>query len=175
MKGNVVINNAYSGCVKIGFADISLFDKKYERCIWDNTGEIVFNRTASIGHGSRIFNEGDLELGDNFTITANTGVVCCKRISFGNNCLISWDCLIMDTDFHKIIDINGNRINDNKDIVIGDNVWIGCRNLILKGTVINNDTVIAAGSSLVNHVFDDSNIIIGKRNEILKKGITWRQ
>lgn len=42
----------------------------------------------------------------------------------GNNSIISWDCLILDTDFHRIYK-DGNMINENKPIEIGNHVWIG--------------------------------------------------
>ena len=65
--------------------------------------------------------------------TAETSIVAFTEIRFGNNCLLSWDILVMDTDFHKLKDEFGNIINKPRPIIIGDRIWIGCRCLILKG------------------------------------------
>ena len=44
--------------------------------------------------------------GDNFCVTANSAIVCVSNINFGSNVLLSWDILILDTDFHKIYSID---------------------------------------------------------------------
>ena len=102
-------------------------------------------------------------------------MACFKRITIGRDCLISWDVLIMDTDFHHIEDINGKTLNDPKPVVIGDHVWCGCRCTILKGTTISSDTIIAAGS-LVTHDIEDSNCIIGGYGgnmAVIKNDVIW--
>ena len=48
-----------------------------------------------------------LSLGKNIKVTGDTSIICKKSISIGHHCLLSWDCLIMDTDFHKIRPICG--------------------------------------------------------------------
>lgn len=174
LKGNVSLEKYTLGIVKLGFGDIAIFNKKYDKGIWQNTGDICFRGRANIGHGSKISNIGKLEFGDNFIITAKSEIVCCKEIRFGNNCLISWDSLIMDTDFHKIYDYKNNYLNPNKEILIGDDVWIGCRTLILKGSYISTGSVVAANSTIVNNSNVQENILIGGTNKILKKNIKWK-
>jgi len=98
-----ILGNIYSGMIKIGFGEVGIFDKKYSRSILELSGKIIFNGNANIGHGSKISVGKDaiLNLGNNFIITAESSIVCFKKITFGDNCLISWDDLFMDTDFHK--------------------------------------------------------------------------
>ena len=79
----------------------------------------------------------------------------------------------MDSDFHKIKNNEGNIINKPKEIVIGDNVWIGCRNLILKGSRISDSTLVGA-SSLTNKAYQKNNIIIGGNpSKIIAEKISW--
>ncbi len=79
----------------------------------------------------------------------------------------------MDTDFHKINTSDVEYINKDKAIIIGNNVWIGCRNLILKGSKISDNSVISANSK-VNSKFEECNIIIsGNPASIIKRNITW--
>lgn len=51
----------------------------------------------------------------------------------------------MYNDFHKIYK-NDKVINENKRVIIGNDVWIGCRSTILKGSEIASNSVIAAAS-----------------------------
>ena len=78
----------------------------------------------------------------------------------------------MDTDFHTITDLAGNVLNPNKPIFIGDHVWIGCRNTILKGASIPNDCVLAANSIITNKL-NSSHCIYGTNGVILKRNIDW--
>ena len=50
-----------------------------------------------------------------------------KSINFGDDNLLSWDILMMDTDFHKIISSDGEERNKPSAIDVGNHVWIGCR------------------------------------------------
>lgn len=56
-----------------------------------------------------------------------------RKVLIGDNCLISNNVEIHTSDYHKIFDGNGNRVNENKNVIIGNNVWIGLRSIILKG------------------------------------------
>ncbi len=161
------------GMIKIGFGDVGIFDKQKSRSIWHFYGNVTFAGYANLGHGTKISGNGNLVFGHNFNITAETSIVCNHEITFGNDVLFSWECLVMDTDFHKVIDKKLNCINKDKPIIIGDRVWIGCRCTILKGSVIGNDTVIAANTA-INKPIETSNVIIaGNPTNIVKENITW--
>lgn len=175
MKGEVVSNKQlYPGCVRIGFPNVEIIDHKYQRSIWSNDGKIILNGKVSFGSGSRISNSGEIVFGNNFNLNANATIVCQKKIVFGENVLISWDVLIMDTDFHKIY-LRSNiksQINAPEEISIGDNVWIGCRCFITKGTRVKSGCVIA-GQSKISGIVKESNSIIGDRMLTIKKNVLW--
>ncbi len=92
--------------------------------------------------------KGVLQIGNGTYLNRNTLVVCEKEILIGKNCKIAWDVIIMDTDLHPI---NSNPII-NKSVYIDDNVWIGCRAIILKGVTIGRGAVIAAGSVVTKDI-----------------------
>ena len=77
----------------------------------------------------------------------------------------------MDTDFHKIYQ-NGNLINEDKPIVIGNHCWIGMNCQILKGSSIPNDSIIAAGS-IITKTLTRENCIYAS-NKIIKENIEWK-
>ncbi|MEO2189151.1 hypothetical protein [[Clostridium] innocuum] len=160
--------------VYFGFVDVGIFDKKYERSIWDNNGIFQFEGSAHFGQGTRISNSGKIVFGDNFCVTANSAIVCVSNINFGSNVLLSWDILILDTDFHKIYSIDDeHQINNPKKIIIGSNVWIGCRSLILKGVELKNNTIVAA-ASVISHSNTEENSIINS-NRIIKNNVIWKE
>ena len=172
----VILGPIRAGMIRIGFDSVGIFDNKRSRSIWEVYGNVTFVDSAIIGHGSKIcvLRGGELKIGQNFCITAESSVVCEKSITFGSDCLLSWDCLIMDTDFHKIKDENGRVINCPKPITFGNHVWMGCRCTVLKGVSIADNSVIAAGTLLTSS-FDQKNSIIGANpNKLIKENITWQ-
>ncbi|MGJ8548652.1 acyltransferase [Winogradskyella wichelsiae] len=172
--GEVVINSRIrTGMIKIGYGDVSIFDKKRDRTIWKLTGKVIFNGNTDIGHGSCLSIGGLLELGDNFNITAKSSIICSTNIKFGNNVLISWECLFMDSDLHIIKDENGIVINSPEPILIGRNVWIGCRCTLLKGTKIAAGSIIGAGSITTNDISKNSGLFVGSPPRLIKKNLTW--
>lgn len=174
-EGEILLKNPNLFGVKIGFGGVGIFDKQKSRTIWSVNGKVVFEGSANIGHGSKISvnKSGVLTLGDNFVISAESTIVCSNTIKFGLNTLMSWDALFMDTDFHKIYDLQGRVINEDKPIIVGDNVWIGCRCTILKGASIPNNTVIAAGSLVSKSFYKEGTVIGGNPPTLLKENINW--
>ena len=78
----------------------------------------------------------------------------------------------MDTDFHKIFK-DEELLNPPKEVIIGNKVWIGCRNTILKGTVISDGSIIGA-CSIVSSRLEESNVIYsGNPAKKVKENITW--
>lgn len=181
-KGRVVINGKiYRGMIRIGKSHLSIVDAKTTPSIWkvDKNCTVIFNGRAFLNQGIKISVglNGKLEFGDFVTVTGRTEIVCSKNISIGNNCLISWDVLFLDDDAHKIYDKNGIVINESKAITIEDNVWIGCKNTILKGSHIPHDSIVASGS-IITKQFHTPNTIIGgqgRNQRIIATDIHWER
>ena len=103
LNGKVVLpEKVETAMVKIGFGDVGHYDRKRSRSIWQVSGTVTFEGKACLGHGSKISVRGDLTLGAGFNMTAESTIVCAKDIRFGNDCLLSWDILVMDTDEHPL-------------------------------------------------------------------------
>lgn len=176
-NGSVVLHSRpRPGLVKIGFDGVGTFDSRRSKAIWQVDGTVEFYGKANIGQGSKISIGGGatLVIGDNFTITAESSIIANKRIIFGDDCLLSWDILCMDTDFHRIFS-NGKVINENSEVHIGNNVWIGCRTTILKGSSIPDNSVVGA-NSVVAGKFEKENVIIASNPaKICKENIEWKK
>lgn len=178
MEGRIVIDAPIRpGLVKFGCHGLGTQDLLYSRTMWEVMGTLIIRGKANIGRGSKL-SVGDgatLTLGKGFTITGNSEIICQKEVSFGDDCLLSWDILIMDTDFHKVLDKQGNIINSPKAIHIGNHVWIGCRNTILKGVTIADNNIVSANSTITKSFKEVGTAIggHGKSAEIIKDGIGW--
>ena len=83
--------------------------------------------------------------------------------------------MFLDTDFHEILDQESARINDDREIIVGNRVWIGCNVTVLKGTVIVNDIVIGAGSQLSGKYIKNNSVYVSSSPvRLVKSGIRWR-
>ena len=174
LHGKVIIPEDFeTGSIRIGFGDVGHYDRKRSRTIWQVSGEVDFKGKASIGHGSKISVRGHLELGDKFNITAESTIVSAKEIRFGDDCLLSWDVLVMDTDEHPIYNKENERINENRPIVVGNHVWIGCKCMLLKGAELPDNTILAAGTQLRTAFQGEEQIIGGNPPSILKREVHW--
>jgi len=177
LKGRVIINGPVrTALVQIGYGKIGISDFKRSRAVWEVYGDVVFNGRAFIMHGCKL-NVGanaKLTFGENFNMSTECAIVSEKKITIGNNSGISWESLVMDTDFHHIFDETGEKFNHPKEVIIGDNVWVGCRCTVLKGAVIPDGSIVAASSLVTKKLVGEKSIFGGNPIHVLKSNITWK-
>ena len=89
--------------------------------------------------------------GDNLMYIAATGLV-----AIGAECLIGTHVSIIDNAFHDVVDRQ--QVPAPKPVVIGDNVWIGNRAIILPGVTIGDGAVVGAGSVVTRDVPDRTGV-----------------
>lgn len=163
------------GLVRVGFGCVGVFDKRNERSILEISGKIEVKGKAFWGTGSRICvaEGGCLTIDYGFSNTAKMTIICYNKISIGHDVLTSWETMIVDTDFHDVIDVRTEiTYSQLKPVVIGDNVWIGMRSVILKGSIIPSGSIIGA-MSLVNKEYKDENCLIaGNPASVKKRNVT---
>lgn len=87
----------------------------------------------------------------------------------GTGSLVSWDTLFMDTDFHQI---DGKPAS--APVILGDNVWVGCRCIVLKGASVPNGSVLAAGSTVIKALAPER-LLFGGVNKLLRAEIEWKE
>ena len=76
----------------------------------------------------------------------------------------------MDGDAHVIYGEDGSVINESREIVIGDKVWIGCDCKVLKGTSIPDNCVIGANSIITSgSKMEPNSLIIGSPAKSVKR------
>ena len=95
------------------------------------------------------------------------------KIEIGEDCMFSADIVIMNTDVHRIYDVDtGLKTNQGKEISIGNHVWLGIRTTVLKGVSIGDNSIVAAGSIVTKDVKANT-IVSGNPAKQIKENKNW--
>lgn len=116
--------------------------------------------------------EASIRIGNNVGISGAT-IYARNNISIGNNTLIGANAKIIDNDFHPI-DPKDRLANDiskirSKPIIIGDNCFIGCDSIILKGVNLGDNCVVGAGSVVPGGAYPPYSVICGNPAKVVRK------
>lgn len=112
-----------------------------------------------------------IEIGDNVGISGAT-IYARSKIVIGDNTNIGGNVKILDNDFHPV-DPQARLIDDKEQIgtapvQIGENCFIGCNVLILKGSKIGDNCVVGAGA-VVSGSFENNCVIAGNPARVIRK------
>lgn len=153
-----------------------------KNCIFVFNGR---NNTVRIGNNVSLKNttfwfEDDhntIDIGEGTTFEKNVQLAACEgtQINIGSDCMFSHDIYLRTTDSHPIINESGNRINEAKDITIGNHVWLGMQSPILKGAKISDNCVVAARALVTGSCHEPHSLIGGIPAKCLRKGINWKR
>lgn len=140
--------------------------------------EITLDRyaTLKIGKGFkmqsgakiRVRNDSSLIIGDNVYVNHGCIITCHDNIHIGSNVQFSPNVLVYDHDhdFRAPEGIKSNKYS-TAPISIGDNVWIGANSVILRGTIIGDNCVIAAGYVIKGEYLSNTVIIQKRETQML--------
>lgn len=146
------------------FKGIQRFSPNTELILADK-GKIVLGEKLRVHRRSKISvsREGVLELGDNVALGNGVSIYCFDSIKIGDYTELGQDTKIYDHD-HDFRVPGGYKERKFKTspVVIGENTWIGCNVVILRGTTIGNNCVVGAGCVLKGD-YPDNTIIVQKR------------
>lgn len=126
-----------------------------------------------------------VKIGDRVFIGPNTTLFCYDQIEVGNDVMISWGCTLIDTNAHSLN--SEERKNDvldwkkgwqyknwsmveSKMIKIHKKSWIGFNSIINKGVILEEGTVVGAGS-VVTKSTESFSVIAGNPAKFIKKTI----
>jgi len=109
-----------------------------------------------------------LTVGQFSSIGDRTQIHCCEKVDIGTYVLISWDCNILENNFHTTTD-GGIR---SAPIVIRNRVWVGCRAIILAGVTIGEGSIVGAGSVVTSDV-PPGTLVAGNPAQVIRETGPW--
>lgn len=127
----------------------------------------------NIGYGTYIHlgYHAILQIGNSF-INREVKIICNKRITIGNGCIIAMGTIIRDNDGGNHQILSPDYINC-KPITIGNHVWIGENVMILKGVTIGDGAIIAAGS-IVTKDIPPHCLAMGSPAKVVRENVEWQ-
>lgn len=143
---------------------------------------LMIEQGVSVGCSARIENYDSyankqyfprLIIGKNTLIMNDFTCLNAGTIKIGHNCMIASHVFI-SSENHGMNPENGTYISQPllvKDVLIGNNVWIGEKVMIMPGVQLG-DNVIVGGGSVVTKSFPSNVIIAGNPAKIIK---TWNE
>lgn len=118
----------------------------------------AFGVGGTISFGTRILEPARISVGDRSSIP-NTSVIDGRGgLEIGNDCLLGFENVILTSthDSERVdIPIRSQGMFQRK-VIIGNDVWTGCRVVILPGVSIGSHVIIGAGSVVTQDVPDYS-------------------
>ena len=158
------------GKLRIGVKE-HLKSRQETRLSMGKNAKFTIEGDFSVGFGSdiRIFNNGEFSIKDGY-FNGFVQIVCSKKIVIGKNVAIARDVVIRDTDAHQIL---GKNHQKQKEVIIGDNVWIGTKAMIMKGVTIGDGAIIAAGAIVTKDV-PPHTIVAGVPAKVIQERVEWK-
>ena len=95
-----------------------------------------------------------IEVGKNFYANYNCTLLDVAKIKIGDNCLLAPNVAIYTAGHPVYPDTRNTLYEYGKEVVIGDNVWIGGSSVICPGIHIGSNVVIGAGSVVTKDIPD---------------------
>ncbi|WP_164516721.1 acyltransferase [Clostridium transplantifaecale] len=176
LSGRITFSAPLSiGMVRIGIGGSGTASRTPSKL--ELNGNINFGKGVILGGGGTLVtvnSSSHLTIGNDVQITGDTKILCADEIKIGDDSVISWDCQIMDTDFHSI-KVCGQVMNKNKPIIIGKHCWIGSRCCITKGTVIPDGCIIASDSTITKSINQPNAVYTGMPLRMLQEGVDWER
>ena len=112
-------------------------------------GEIIVESCSfEVGVRLEVYRGATLSIGKGTYLNRNVHIVVAESVSIGRDVKVGWDVVIMDTDLHG----HSGQLARTRPVVIEDEVWIGCRALILKGVRVGKGAIIGAGAIVTKDV-----------------------
>lgn len=164
---------------KLEFGNNCTFDRT-TFIMYGSNNRIIFGDNCSVEAHSSFWivgNNCEIIVGRGSTFNHTTHFMVEEenaRVIVGEDCMFANTITVRNADSHKIYSMDtGERLNNPKDIHIGNHVWIAARCMILKGVKIGEGSVVGA-NSIVTKDIPQNVIAAGVPANIVKQNIEWR-
>ena len=152
-KGYIHMSAKIKGYSNI-FLENNSYIKKMVKVVIENGNFILGENSYINDNSSIIIKAGTLSIGKNSFLNDNCNLIVLGDVKIGDDVMVAPMCSIVSGN-HKFdnLDVNINKQGfESKNIIIEDNVWIGCNSIILGGVTIKKGSIIGAGSVVVKDI-----------------------
>lgn len=94
----------------------------------------------------------ELVIGPRSLVNFGCSLVATQRLEIGSDCHIGPHTMMLDNSYHHVDPERRLERPPSQPIVIGDNVWVGARSILMPGVTVGRDSCIGAGSVVTNDV-----------------------
>lgn len=130
--------------------------------LFGKTGEKVFvEPTFRCDYGSNIY------VGENFYANFDCVILDVCKVVIGKNCMLAPRVCIFTATHPIDAETRVTGLEFGKEVIIGDNVWIGGNSVINPGVTIGDNVVVGSGSVVVKDV-PDNVVVAGNPAKIIK-------
>jgi acetyltransferase-like isoleucine patch superfamily enzyme len=176
-KSKIIVNN---GSLKIGidfgYFDGGVYDSSKDRCkIFMVNSTLEIHGNVSLYPGVLIYAiNAKIIIRNNTKINGEVEIISLNKIDIGEGCLFAEGIIVRDNDGHKFG--TGSNVSDEletQEIKIGNHCWIGQRAMILKGVVLKDNVIVAAGAVVSKSVSANS-VVAGIPAKVIKENVSWK-
>ncbi len=149
---------------KLNFMDRSDFDgiAQIVKELLGKSENAFINPPFYCDYGSHI------EVGKNFFANYNCTIIDVAKVKIGDNCQMAPNVAVYTAGHPIHPDTRNTAYEYGKEVIIGDNCWIGGNSVICPGVHIGNNVVIGAGSVVTKDIPDWS-IAAGNPCKVIRK------
>jgi acetyltransferase-like isoleucine patch superfamily enzyme len=125
-------------------------------------GKVVINRGIQCRRGCTLLCEdGVLNVGKRVFMNQNVMITCKERIEIGDDVTIANNVVIVDHDHcYKSSGFIKTPVS------IGNNTWIGANSVIMRGSVLGEHCVVAAGTLVKSGIYPPYSLIYNQKETV---------
>ena len=164
IRGKPKLNKIYYTfvfCIKVG-KDVVMVSSS-----WRSSSSSIFAPVKIHTHSSTSI----IEIGDRVGMNGTSIVARSRKISIGSGTQIAPNVTILDFDGHTFFTTEerwtNHGLENDRDVTIGRDCWIGTRSIILKGVEIGDYSVVGAGSVVTKDV-PKKTIVAGNPAKVIR-------
>ena len=158
--------------VRVGFGGSEAIVSNRHGIVNIEKGSLVFHGQATFAEGSTLDCSGHMEIGDHFSTNRNAFVSCSKEVIIGKDVMLGWDVTIFDAIGHTVY-YQGEPKTSQVPIHIGDHVWLCSKSQILKGSEIDDGSIVAWGAIVTKPIKGNNILVGGVPAKKIQDSISW--